>query len=224
MFDIPLVETMGLTETAAQILSNPLPPFECKYGSPGIAYRNAVKVVDKEGLEAPRGEIGELVVSGENVLKNYYKNPEATGASLDDKGWFHTGDLGYQDKDGFFFITGRIKELIIKGGENIAPREIDDTLLLHPSVLEAAAYAADDDHYGQDVMAVVVLKEGKKSATVDELKDFACQHLGKFKTPRNIHIVKWLPRGPSGKVQRLKISELMDEMLQDAGNEDAFGE
>ncbi|NIC06289.1 AMP-binding protein [Billgrantia bachuensis] len=212
-FGIPLVETMGLTETAAQILSNPLPPFQIQYGSPGIAYRNEVKVVLPDGTEAPRGEIGELMVRGDNVMKEYYKNPEATAEALSSDGWLHTGDLGYQDDDGFFYITGRLKELIIKGGENIAPREIDDALLKHPAVLEAAAYALKDDQYGQQIMACVVFKSGQ-SASEAELKELCDGEIGRFKTPRAIHAVQWLPRGPSGKVQRLKIADMLGELSE----------
>lgn len=212
-FGIPLIETMGLTETAAQILSNPLPPFQVRYGSPGIAYRNEVKVVADNGQEAPRGEIGEVMVRGDNVMKQYYKNPDATAEALSADGWLHTGDLGYQDEEGFFYITGRLKELIIKGGENIAPREIDDTLLMHPAVLEAAAYAQDDEQYGQKIMACVVFKSGK-TASEEELKQLCDKEVGKFKTPENIHVVQWLPRGPSGKIQRLKIADMLDTLVE----------
>ncbi|QEA39202.1 AMP-binding protein [Pistricoccus aurantiacus] len=211
-FGIPLIETMGLTETAAQILSNPLPPFQSRYGSPGIAYRNEVRVITSNGQEAPRNETGELMVRGDNVMKEYYKNPKATEDTLTQDGWLHTGDLGYQDEEGFFFITGRLKELIIKGGENIAPREIDDVLLKHAAVLEAAAYAEVDKHYGQEVMACVVLKNDKQTSEI-ELQALCEQELGKYKTPKGIHIVKWLPRGPSGKVQRLKIADMLDELM-----------
>ncbi|MEX0730133.1 MAG: AMP-binding protein [Aquisalimonadaceae bacterium] len=210
-FGMPLIETMGLSETAAQILSNPLPPGRIKYGSPGIAYRNEVKVIDENGRDVPSGEIGQIVVRGNNVMKGYYKNPKATAESLKPDGWLHTGDLGYRDADGFYFITGRTKELIIKGGENIAPREIDDVLLKHPAVLEAAAFAEPDRNYGQEVAACLVLKSGK-SATVEEIRAFCHEELGKFKTPKDIHIVQWLPKGPSGKVQRLKIAEMLDQL------------
>lgn len=212
-FGVSLVETMGLTETAAQILSNPLPPFESRYGSPGIAYRNEVSVFDSAGQVRPCHQIGEIVVRGDNVMKEYYKNPEATADTIDSEGWLHTGDLGYRDEEGFFFITGRIKELIIKGGENIAPREIDDALLAHEAVLEAAAYPMENRHYGQVVEAVVVLKEGHR-ATQEELLDYCREEVGDYKAPEHVHIVKWLPRGPSGKVQRLKIAEMIDHLHQ----------
>jgi acyl-CoA synthetase (AMP-forming)/AMP-acid ligase II len=210
-FGIRIVETMGLTETAAQILSNPLPPATGKYGSPGIPFGNEVTVVDDQGKELPRGQVGELVVRGANLMSGYYKNPEATAGALKGDGWFYTGDLGYQDEDGYFFITGRIKELIIKGGENVAPREIDEVLLQHPGVLEAAAYAVPDERYGQEIMACVVPSEG---ATLGEeaLREYCMEKLGRFKAPREVAVVRWVPKGPSGKVQRLKIADMLHEM------------
>jgi acyl-CoA synthetase (AMP-forming)/AMP-acid ligase II len=210
-FGIRMVETMGLTETAAQILSNPLPPATGKYGSPGIPYGNEVRVVDDEGNELPRGRVGELVVRGDNVMSGYYKNPEATASALRDDGWFCTGDLGYQDEDDYFFITGRIKELIIKGGENVAPREIDEVLLQHPGVLEAAAFAVPDERYGQEIMACVVPSEGVELEG-ESLREYCVSKLGRFKAPREVTVVRWLPKGPSGKVQRLKVPELLEDM------------
>lgn len=210
-FGILMVETMGLSETAAQILSNPMPPASCKYGSPGRPVRNQVKTIRDDGSDADDNERGELCVRGDNVLRLYYKNPEATDKAFTADGWFRTGDLGYRDDDGFFFITGRLKELIIKGGENIAPREIDEALLKHPAVLEAAAYAEEDRNYGQEVMACVVLKPGKQ-ASAEELKDFAQQELGRYKAPKEVHVVDWLPKGPSGKVQRLRIPDILDQL------------
>ena len=141
-------------------------------------------------------------------MLGYYKNEEATHASFTPDGWLRTGDLGHRDADGFFFITGRIKELIIKGGENIAPREIDEALLRHPAVRDAAAVGVPDRHYGQEIMAFVVLKEGHAGAR-DELLSFCTGHLGRYKTPKDIRFVDSLPRGPSGKVQRLKLLELL---------------
>jgi long-chain acyl-CoA synthetase len=119
-----------------------------------------------------------------------------------------TGDVGVRDADGYFFITGRIKELIIKGGENIAPREIDEVLLRHPAVLDAAAVGVPDRHYGQEVMACVILREGATCAE-EELKAFCARQLGAFKAPRAIRFVSELPRGPSGKVQRLKLVDVL---------------
>jgi acyl-CoA synthetase (AMP-forming)/AMP-acid ligase II len=205
-FQVPMIETLGLTETAAPILSNPMPPAVRKTGSPGIAFGNEVEVVDEHGTKLPAGAIGEVWVRGPNVMKHYYKNPEATADTLNAEGWLRTGDQGYRDEDGYFYITGRLKELIIKGGENVAPREIDDVLYRHPAVLEAAAFAAPDPHYGQEIMAAVVIKPGCE-CTAEELLELCAAELGPYKTPKQIHFLDELPKGPSGKVQRLKIAE-----------------
>ena len=206
-FGLPMIETMGLTETCAAILSNPLPPAPRKIGSPGIAFGNEVRVTDASGRECAVGEPGELVVRGPNVLARYFRNEAATASAFRD-GWFRTGDLGYRDEDGYFFITGRLKELIIKGGENIAPREIDDVLYRHPAVLEAAAFGVPHAAYGQDVLACVALRDGH-AASETELRAFCEQHLGRYKTPTRIHFMRELPKGPSGKIQRLKLPELI---------------
>ncbi len=205
-FKIPIVETMGLTETAAQILSNPMPPEKIKYGSPGKPFGNQARILRPSGAETTLGEIGEIVIRGDNVMKGYYKNPEETQKALDREGWFHTGDQGYQDEDGFFFITGRIKELIIKGGENIAPQEIDMVLYEQQDIVEAAAFGVPDDHYGQEIMACVVLSEGAR-CSAEELEAFCLEKLGRYKAPKKIHIMESLPKGPSGKIQRLKLSK-----------------
>jgi acyl-CoA synthetase (AMP-forming)/AMP-acid ligase II len=152
----------------------------------------------------PGGSTGEIVIRGPQVMRGYYKNELATQASFTPDGWLRTGDLGHRDADGFFFVTGRIKELIIKGGENIAPREIDEVLLRHPAVLDAAATGIPDTHYGQEIMVCIVLREGQ-AADEAALRDFCNAHLGRYKTPKVFHFVPDLPRGPSGKVQRLKL-------------------
>lgn len=216
-FGVPIIETMGLTETAAQILSNPMPPALPKYGSPGVAVGNEVKVIDEHGRTCAAGVPGELMIRGANVARGYYKNPEATAAALDPDGWLHTGDIAVQDEDGFLFITGRIKELIIKGGENIAPREIDEALYEHPAVLEAAGFGMPDTRYGQEVMACVALKPGV-SCTEDELTRLAASRLGAFKAPKRVFILDELPKGPSGKIQRLKLADLMDQQTMGLGN------
>ena len=204
-FGIGIVETMGLTETAAPAFSNPLDPSRRKVGSVGRASGCEARVIDAaSGAELADGTIGEIVIRGPNVMVGYYKNEEATRSSFIADGWLRTGDLGYRDADGFFFVTGRIKELIIKGGENIAPREIDEVLLRHPAVLEAAAVGIPDRHYGQEIMACVVPREGRPCSE-DELRGFCEQHLGRYKTPKVFRFVAELPRGPSGKVQRLKL-------------------
>lgn len=203
-FRIGVIETMGLTETAAPCFTNPLEPARRKIGSPGQAFGNEAKIMDADGNELASGAIGEILVRGPNIMTGYYKNPEETAKTLSPDGWLKTGDLGYLDEDGFVFVTGRIKELIIKGGENIAPREIDEALLKHPDVLEAAAVGIPDEHYGQEILACVVLKEGREP---DEqaLRAFCIAELGSFKTPKSIRFLDELPRGPSGKIQRLKL-------------------
>ena len=209
-FGIPIIETMGLTETGAQILSNPMPPGTRKIGSPGVAYGNEVSVLDPETLkERPRGEEGEIAVRGANVMQGYLDQPEETARTITPDGWLRTGDLGRMDGDGYVFVTGRIKELIIKGGENIAPREIDEVLLEHPAVLEAAAFARPCDDYGQRVEACIRLKEGRK-LDHGALIEHCHARLGAFKSPDAIHCLDELPKGPSGKVQRMKLIDLVD--------------
>jgi acyl-CoA synthetase (AMP-forming)/AMP-acid ligase II len=203
-FGVGVIETMGLTETVAPAFSNPLEPARRKLGSVGRASGCEAAVVDAELKPVPDGSTGEIVIRGPNVMRGYYKNEEATRASFTADGWLRTGDLGHRDTDGFFFVTGRIKELIIKGGENIAPREIDEALLAHPAVLEAAAVGIPDRHYGQDIMACVVLRDGV-ACTEDDLREHCHKVLGRYKSPRVFRFVGELPRGPSGKVQRLKL-------------------
>jgi long-chain acyl-CoA synthetase len=203
-FGLGIIETMGLTETAAPAFSNPLDPAQRRLGSVGRASGCEARVIDAALQPLPDGSTGEIAIRGPNVMRGYYKNPEASAATFTPDGWLRSGDLGHRDADGFFFVTGRIKELIIKGGENIAPREIDEALLRHPAVLDAAAVGIPDRHYGQEILACVVLREGH-ACTEDELRDFCVGALGRYKTPKQIRFVTELPRGPSGKVQRLKL-------------------
>ncbi len=206
-FGIGIIETMGLTETVAPAFSNPLDAALRKLGSVGRASGCEAGVVDAALSAVPAGTTGEIVIRGPQVMRGYYKNDAATRDSFTPDGWLRTGDLGHRDADGFFFITGRIKELIIKGGENIAPREIDEVLLRHPAVLEAAAVGIPDKHYGQEILACIVLREAAvgDAATEASLREFCALHLGRYKTPKHIRFVAELPRGPSGKVQRLKL-------------------
>ena len=209
-FGISIVETIGITETAAPLLSNPLDPKLHKLGSTGIAYGNEVRVANEEGKIADVGEESEVQVRGQNVMKEYLNNPEATKEAFTKDGWYRTGDLGKMDKDGYFFITGRIKELIIKGGENIAPREIDDVLYSHKNVLEAAAFPIPDVHYGQIVAAAIASRPGEK-VTETELRKLCLDSMGEFRSPSKYFFLKELPKGPSGKIQRLKLSKLFSQ-------------
>lgn len=204
-FGIGIIETMGLTETAAPVFTNPLDPARRKVGSPGTAFGNRARIADPAtGEILADGEAGEIQVAGLNVMAGYLDNPEETAGAFTADGWLRTGDLGYSDADGFYFVTGRLKELIIKGGENIAPREIDEVLLTHPAVLEAAAVGVPDPLYGQEIEAAVVLKPGA-GADAAALRAFCEDRLGRFKSPRAIRVLSELPKGPSGKVQRLRL-------------------
>jgi long-chain acyl-CoA synthetase len=207
-FGIGVIETMGLTETVAPAFSNPYEREKRKPGSVGRPSGCEARVVDDHCVEMPDGIPGEIAIRGPQVTPGYYKNDAATAAAFFPNGWFRSGDIGVRDADGYFFITGRIKELIIKGGENIAPREIDEVLLRHPAVLDAAAVGIPDRHYGQEVMACVIRRPGT-TCTEEELRDFCVEQLGRFKAPKLIRFVEELPRGPSGKVQRLKLLEQM---------------
>ncbi len=206
-FGLPLIETMGLTETSAQILSNPQPPGERRVGSPGIPFGDDVIICDDDGVKKPANTEGELWVRGPNVMQRYYKNKEATDAALTADGWLRTGDLGRCDSDGYIYITGRLKELIIKGGENIAPREIDDALYQHPDVIEAAAFALPCERYGQRIEAAVCVRDGSSVDESDLL--YLCESvLGSFKRPDKIYFLQMLPKGPSGKIQRINLPKL----------------
>ena len=207
-FGVPIIETMGLTETAAQILSNPLPPGLRKIGSPGTAIGNEVVIADTAQRELPRGEEGEVLVRGANVMRLYRKNPQATAEALTPDGWLRTGDLGRMDAEGYVTITGRLKELIIKGGENIAPREVDEALYTHADVIEAAAFACPCDRYGQRIEAGVMLSAGS-TATEGALIALCVERIGPFKAPDRVHVLPELPKGPSGKIQRIKLAALV---------------
>ena len=207
-FKAPIIETMGLTETAAPIFSNPMDPSKRKYGSPGRAVGNEARIADENGAQVPRGTCGEILIRGDNVMKGYYKAPELTAKAIESDGWLHTGDLGYMDDDGFIFVTGRLKELIIKGGENISPREIDEVFYSHPAVMDSAAVGIEDEHYGEEIMCCVVLKPDC-STTEEELRVHCLKLLGEFKTPKVIKFMDDLPKGPSGKIQRIKLRDIM---------------
>jgi acyl-CoA synthetase (AMP-forming)/AMP-acid ligase II len=207
-FGIPVIEAMGMTESASVAFCNPMDSRKRQYGSPGLPCGVEAYVADPDGGPVPNGTVGEIRFRGENVMSGYYKDPERTAESLTRERWLCTGDLGYRNADGFYFITGRIKELIIKGGENIAPREIDEALLKHAGVLEAAAVGIPDPNYGQEIAAAVVLKAGA-ACTEEDLRQYCQDELGRYKTPKIIRIVDDLPKGPSGKVQRLSLAGML---------------
>jgi acyl-CoA synthetase (AMP-forming)/AMP-acid ligase II len=203
-FGVALIEAMGMTESSSVVFCNPMPPALRKSGSPGLPVGVDVRIVSASGEDLADYQQGEIWFRGPNVMQGYFKSPQQTQEALSADGWLRSGDLGHRDADGYFFVTGRLKELIIKGGENIAPREIDEALLKHPAVLEAAAVGMPHREYGQDILACVVLRE---DATVNsaDLLAFCRRELGPFKAPAVIRLVKSLPKGPSGKIQRMKL-------------------
>jgi len=212
VFRVPMIETLGLTETAGTVATNPQPPGPRKVDSVGRACGNDIAVLDAAGKPSAAGVRGEIAIRGRNLLDAYYKNEEATRdafVSGDGAGdWFLTGDLGYLDADGYLFITGRLKELIIRGGENIAPREIDDALYQHPAVLEAAAVGVAHPDYGQEVVACVALRDGF-DCSARALMEFCAQSLGAVKSPKAIYFLDELPKGPSGKILRLQLPKVI---------------
>ena len=206
-FYLPMIETLGLTETAGTVASNPMPPDVRKPSSVGRAVGNEIEIGDSEGNLLGTENEGELLIRGDNLLTEYYKNPEASSSAFVN-GWFRTGDLGVKDSDGYLYITGRLKELIIRGGENIAPREIDDVLYKHEAILEAAAYGCEDENYGQEVYACVALRDGH-SCSKEELLELCVASVGKVKAPKGIVFLDELPKGPSGKILRLKLADMI---------------
>jgi long-chain acyl-CoA synthetase len=208
-FPLLLIQGMGSSE-GGNVFSNPLPPQENKIGSVGLPWGFETRIINRDGIEVPQGEPGEVLLRGAALAQVYYKEPGATAAAFDRQGWLHTGDLAYRDSDGFFFVVGRSKELIIKGGVNIAPRQIDEVLESHPAVREAAVVGVPDHHLGEDIVAFVVVRMGMQ-IDENELPSFCERHLGQYKTPTRIHFSGAFPKGPSGKVQRLR---LLDELAR----------
>ena len=168
-----------------------------------------MKVVDDNDREVAAGSRGEIVLRGENILKGYYKNPEASAIAFRN-GWFHTGDVGYRDADGFYYIVDRKSDMIIRGGENIYPREIDEVLYQHPAVSAAATIGVPDPLYGEEVAAFVVLKDGMQ-ANEEELISYCRERLADYKCPKSIRIVAEIPKGPTGKLLK---RELVNKFAQ----------
>jgi long-chain acyl-CoA synthetase len=202
-FDCLVIEGYGLSESTCRSTFNP-PDQRRRAGSCGVAIGNEMRVVDDEDNEVADGKLGEIVMRGENILKGYYRNEEATATAFRN-GWFHTGDIGYRDQDGFFYIVDRKSDMIIRGGENIYPREIDEVLYQHPAVAAAATIGVRDKLYGEEVAAFVVLKEGE-TASEDELIKYCCEHLADYKSPKAIRIVESIPKGPTGKLLKRELA------------------
>jgi acyl-CoA synthetase (AMP-forming)/AMP-acid ligase II len=181
----PVLEAYAMTEAAHQMTSNPLPPAQRKPGSVGLGQGVDVKILDEAGNEVPQGKEGEICIRGENVTKGYLNNPSANASSFTTNGFFRTGDQGKKDSEGYVFITGRIKELINKGGEKISPIELDNTIAQNPAVSEAVSFAIEDEMYGQDVGLAIVVKEGQ-ALSAGELKAWLADRVAKFKMPKKV--------------------------------------
>ena len=205
-FGCLVIEGYGLSESTCRSTFNP-PNENRRPGSCGQPIGNEMAIFDEEDQEVPDGELGEIVLRGENILKGYFKNEEATAKAFAN-GWFHTGDIGYRDADGFFYIADRKSDMIIRGGENIYPREIDDLLYTHPSIASAAVIGVPDDLYGEEVAAVVVLKEGE-TATEDNIMEFCREHLADFKCPKTVDFLDEIPKGPTGKLLKRELARLL---------------
>ncbi|MGR9073199.1 MAG: non-ribosomal peptide synthetase, partial [Gammaproteobacteria bacterium] len=185
--------------------SNPLPPGQRKAGSVGLPCGPEIAVLDRQGLPLDRGSPGEIAIRGENVTPGYEGNPKANQEAFTD-GWFRTGDLGHFDEDGYLFLSGRIKEIVNRGGEKISPREIDEALLEHPDIVQAAAYPVSHPTLGEDLAAAVVLKEASHLDS-HRIRRLLFEKLPGFKVPSQILIVDEIPKGPSGKIQRIGLAE-----------------
>ncbi|KAI9874102.1 MAG: hypothetical protein M1830_010189 [Pleopsidium flavum] len=207
-FDAPVLEAYAMTEAAHQMTSNPLPPSKRQPSSVGIGQGVEVRILDQNGKEVPQGSEAEICIRGENVTKGYLNNPEANKTSFTKDGFFRTGDQGKQDEDGYVFITGRIKELINKGGEKISPIELDNVVAQNPAVSEAVSFAIADEMYGQDVGLAVVLKDSKK-LTEEELRKWVGERVAKFKVPKKVFFTDNMPKTATGKIQRRMVAEAM---------------
>jgi long-chain acyl-CoA synthetase len=205
-FNCLVIEGYGLSESTCRSTFNP-PDQRRRPGSCGLPIGNEMSVVDEEDREVPEGELGEIVLRGENILKGYYKNEAANDAAFRN-GWFHTGDIGYRDADGFFYIVDRKSDMIIRGGENIYPREIDEVLYEHPDVAAAAVVGVPDSLYGEEVAAVVVLKPGTNTSE-QEVIDYCKGRLADFKCPKTVHFLKDIPKGPTGKLLKREFARML---------------
>jgi long-chain acyl-CoA synthetase len=202
-FGCTILEGYGLSESSP-VASFNRPDRERKPGSIGIPIDGVeMKVVDDDGNELPQGEVGEIVIRGHNVMKGYWGKPEATAETVRD-GWLHTGDMARVDEDGYFFIVDRKKDMIIRGGYNVYPREIEEVLYEHPAVMEAAVVGVQDDKLGEEVGAAVTLKDGM-DASAKELRDFVKEQVAAYKYPRRVWFVDELPKGPTGKILKREI-------------------
>ena len=205
VFACPVIEAYGMTEASHQMASNPLPPQPRKPGSVGLAAGPEIAIMDAAGALLAPGAPGEVVIRGPNVTAGYAENPEANTKAFTN-GWFRTGDQGMLDTDGYLTLIGRLKELINRAGEKVSPIEVDTVLMDHPAVAQVATFALPHEMLGEDVAAAVVLREGL-SATEQEIRDFAAGRLAPFKVPRKVLFMAEIPKGPTGKLQRIGLAQ-----------------
>lgn len=201
VFGAPLIEAYGMTEATHQMACNPLPPAVRKPGSVGPAAGPEIAIMDEDGALLPRGAVGEIVIRGPNVTAGYESNPKANAEAFTD-GWFRTGDQGTLDADGYVTITGRLKEIINRGGEKISPREIDEILMDHPAVAQVVCFGMPHPKLGEEVAAAVVPREGRQPSE-RELQDFVASRVADFKVPKRILFMAEIPKGATGKLQRI---------------------
>ena len=204
-FHAPVIEAYGMTEAAHQMASNPLPPKQRKPGTVGLAAGPEVGVMDAEGRILPADSVGELVIRGPNVTSGYRSNPQANATAFSG-GWFRTGDQGVIDEEGYVRITGRLKEIINRGGEKISPREVDEVLMDHPAVSQAVTFAVPHEKLGEEVAVALVLRESEE-VSEREIREFAARRLADFKVPRRVLFLDEIPKGPTGKLQRIGLAE-----------------
>jgi long-chain acyl-CoA synthetase len=204
-FNCLVIEGYGLSESTCRSTFNP-PDQRRRPGSCGLPIGNEMRVVDDEDRDVATGELGEIVMRGENILRGYYKNDVANATAFRN-GWFHTGDIGYRDADGFYYIVDRKSDMIIRGGENIYPREIDEVLYQHPHVAAAAAVGVPDDLYGEEVAAVVVLKP-EANISEQEIIDYCKARLADYKCPKVVRFVEDIPKGPTGKLLKRELAKI----------------
>ena len=204
-FKAPLIEAYGMTEASHQMASNPLPPAVRKPGAVGLPTGMEISIMDETGQHLPVGTTGEVVIRGPNLTKGYRNNPDANAAAFSD-GWFRTGDQGLFDPEGYLRLTGRLKEIINRGGEKVSPLEIDEVLIAHPEVAQAVTFALPHEKLGEEVAAALVLREGAKTSE-GEIREFAGRRLADFKVPRKVIFLDEIPKGPTGKLQRIGLAE-----------------
>jgi acyl-CoA synthetase (AMP-forming)/AMP-acid ligase II len=204
VFHVPVIESYGMTEAAHQMASNPLPPKPHVPGSVGIAAGPEVAIMNDAGTLMPTGELGEIVIRGRNVTAGYENNPDANAKAFTD-GWFRTGDEGYLDPDGYLRLTGRLKEIINRGGDKVSPLEVDNILMDHPDVAQCLTFAMPHRTLGEEVAAAVVLRPGA-AENEHAIRDFAGQRLAAFKVPRKIVFLAEIPKGATGKLMRIGLA------------------